>query len=65
MAPPVLVKLGVTLKDNKYLEFNDKLYKETVDLLWNEQESLFARDLNYVWGYDGKQLKEANGKHVF
>ncbi len=65
MAPPALVKLGVTLKDNKYLEFSDKLYEETVDLLWNEKENLFARDLNYVWEYTDKDVKEANGEHVF
>jgi len=65
MAPPTFVKLGTTLGDNRYLEFSDKLFRETVDLLWNEEESLFARDLNYVWGYSGKDIKEANGKKVF
>jgi rhamnogalacturonyl hydrolase YesR len=65
MAPPMLVKLGTTLGDKRYLEFSDKLFRETVDLLWNKEESLFARDLNYVWGYSAKDLKEANGKKVF
>jgi rhamnogalacturonyl hydrolase YesR len=65
MAPPALVKLGVTLNDNKYLEFSDKLYKETVDLLWNEEDSLFARDLNYVWCSSEKNLQEANGYHIY
>ena len=65
MAPPALVKLGITLNDDKYLEFSDKLYKETVDLLLNTKDSLFARDLNYVWGYAGKEMKEANGEHIF
>lgn len=65
MGPPAMVKLGVTLGDNRYLDFSDKLYRETYDLLWNPEESLFARDLNYVWGYAEKDLKEANGKKVF
>ncbi len=65
MAPPTLVKLGVTLKDNKYLEYNDKLFKETVDLLFNDKESLFARDLRYVWGAGETDVKERNGEHVF
>jgi unsaturated rhamnogalacturonyl hydrolase len=65
MAPPTLVKLGITLNDDSYLKFNDKLYHETVDLLFNEEYNLFARDLNYVWGYQGKQLKEANGNPIF
>lgn len=65
MAPTTLVKLGMTLDDDKYLKFNDKLYKETVDLLWNEEYSLFARDLNYVWGYLDEDRKEKNGKPIF
>jgi rhamnogalacturonyl hydrolase YesR len=65
MAPPVLVKLGLTLGNKSYLDLNDRLFRETVELLWNEEESLFARDLNYVWGYATKDLKEANGKKVF
>ncbi|MFA6126202.1 MAG: glycoside hydrolase family 88 protein [Bacteroidales bacterium] len=65
MAPPALVKLGLTLGNKSYLDFNDRLYRETVDLLWNEEESLFARDLNYVWGFPEKDLKEANGRKVF
>lgn len=65
MAPPTLVKLGITLGDESYLRFNDKLYRETVDLLFNKEYDLFARDLNYVWGYAGKELKEKNGNPVF
>lgn len=65
MAPPALVKLGVTLDEDKYLKFSDRLYKETVDLLWNEEYDLFARDLNYVWGYLDEDRKEKNGKPVF
>ncbi len=65
MAPPTLVKLGMTLGDKRYLEFNDKLFHETVDLLWNKEENLFARDLRFVWGYPEKDLKENNGQKVF
>jgi unsaturated rhamnogalacturonyl hydrolase len=65
MAPPTLVKLGITLGNKGYLDFNDQLFRETVGLLWNEEERLFARDLNYVWGYAEKDLKEANGQKVF
>lgn len=65
MAPPMLVKLGITLGDDSYLTFNDQLFHETVDLLFNEEYDLFARDLKYVWGYPEKDLKESNGKPVF
>jgi len=65
MAPPMLVKLGITLNDDTYLKFNDKLFEETVNLLWNEDYHLFARDLNYVWGYLESDRKESNGKPIF
>jgi|GEM_PF-158181 len=65
MAPPALVKLGVTMDKPEYLEFNDRLFRETVDLLWNEEDSLFARDLNYVWEYTEQDVKETNGECVF
>jgi rhamnogalacturonyl hydrolase YesR len=65
MGPPALVKLGITLENKVYLDLNDRLFRETVDLLWNEEESLFARDLNYISGYSEKDLKEANGQKVF
>lgn len=65
MAPPALVKLGVSLGDDKYLKFNDKLFHETVDLLFNKEQGLFARDLRYVWGYAENDLIEKNGQPVF
>ena len=60
MGPPTMVKLGVTLKDNEYLEKNDIYFKECYDLLYNKTERLFARDLNYVIKNDGKDRYEAN-----
>jgi rhamnogalacturonyl hydrolase YesR len=65
MAPPAMVKLGITTGNRNYLEICNKLFRETVDLLWDEEESLFARDLNYVWGYADKDVTEANGEKVF
>lgn len=65
MAPPALVKLGITLGDNYYLEANDKYFKECYDLLYNKQERLFARDLNYVVKEDGSGPREANGEKIF
>jgi len=65
MGPPAFVKLGMTLGDDRYLAFNDQRYRETVDLLWNPEDSLFARDLGYVWGYSPNAAKESNGKKVY
>jgi len=65
MAPPTLVKLGITTSNTDFLKYNDKCYKECYDLLYNKEEHLFARDLNYVIKPDGSGRKEANGKRIF
>lgn len=59
MAPPVYARMFNITKDNKYLDFMDREYKETYNLLYNKNEKLFLRD----WSYFGK--KEANGQPVF
>ena len=64
MAPPAYVKLGVTLHDDKYLKLNDKLFKECFDLLFDKEEHLFARDINYKMDQD-EILREKNGKKIF
>lgn len=64
MAPPAMVKLSVTLNDNKYIEFSDKLFKETYDLLFDKEENLFARDKSYQTNWSEPRY-EANGKKIF
>ncbi len=65
MAPPVLVKLGTTLNEEKYLKLNDQLYRQAYDLLYDQDEKLFARDLRYVWSYTEEDLKESNEEKIF
>lgn len=65
MAPPTMVKLGVVTGNTDFLKYNDKCFKECYDLLYNKEEHLFARDLNYVLKPDGSGNKEANGKRIF
>lgn len=65
MAPPTLAKLGTTLNDPTYYKYNDQYFKECYNLLYNKEERLFARDLNYVIKNDGKDRYEANGKKIF
>ncbi len=65
MGPPVMVKLGMTTGNKEYLSKNDEYYKECYELLYNKEERLFARDLNYVIKNDGKDRYEANGKRIF
>ena len=65
MGPPVFVQYGVLTGENKYLEASDKLYQECYDLLFDEEEHLFARDMRYQWKGDKEYMKEANGKKIF
>ncbi|GHU55331.1 hypothetical protein FACS189411_03570 [Bacteroidia bacterium] len=65
MAPPVLVKLGLTTGNPEYLKKNDEYYKECYNLLYNKDEHLFARDLNYVIKDAATDRYEANGKKIF
>ena len=66
MAPAAYVKLGITLKEDKYLELNDKLYKECYNLLYDKEYHLYARDMKYKWNEPSiTPIKEANGKKIF
>lgn len=66
MAPPALIKLGITMKDDRYFDLNDKLFKECYDLLYDKEEHLYARDMKYKWDEPGiTPIKEANGKKIF
>lgn len=65
MGPPVIVKLGMITGDDKYLKFMDQEYKKCYDLLYNKEDDLFARDLNYVIKGKPDDRYEANGKRIF
>lgn len=64
MGPPVFVKYGVLTGQDIYLKASDKWYKQAYDLLFDQDENLWARDLNYVWDKNGNGKKE-NGKKIF
>lgn len=65
MAPPVMTKLWKATGDKGYLTDNDLYFRECYDLLYNQEEHLFARDLNYLLQPDGSGRKEANGQRIF
>ena len=65
MAPPVLVKLGMSTGDEKYLKISDKYYEEAYNLLYDNDEKLFSRDLNYVIKNNKNDKREANGRKIF
>ncbi|MDR0537838.1 MAG: glycoside hydrolase family 88 protein [Tannerellaceae bacterium] len=65
MAPPTLVKAGVITGKQEYLAKNDEYFKECYALLYNNDEHLFARDLNFVIKNDGNDRYESNGRKIF
>lgn len=65
MAPPAMVKLSTTTRDKRFMEKSNELYHQCYDLLYDKEEHLFARDLNYVIKGAPSDRREANGKKIF
>ncbi|MBC2607093.1 glycoside hydrolase family 88 protein [Pelagicoccus albus] len=59
MAPPVLTRLYSATGDERYLELMHRLYWDTVDFLFMEEDGLFARDESYF------DKKTPGGKSVY
>jgi len=59
MAPPVYAQIYNITGEAKFLDFMDKEYKMTYDLLYSPEEKLFFRDYRF------KNKKEPNGEKVF
>jgi unsaturated rhamnogalacturonyl hydrolase len=59
MAPPVFVQMYNITKDTRYLDYLDREYHMTYDLLYDKNEHLFYRDHRYF------DKREANGNKVF
>lgn len=65
MEQPVITYYANLTGEMEYLEAMNKYYKETYDLLFDQEEKQFARDLRYVWNGDSQDIKEENGEKVF
>jgi lysophospholipase L1-like esterase len=59
MAPPVWARLYASTGDRSYIQYIDKQWKKTSDLLYDENEHLYARDESY------KDKREPNGQKIF
>jgi unsaturated rhamnogalacturonyl hydrolase len=59
MAPPVYARMYSITKDPKFLDFMDREYKLSYDLLYDREEKLFYRD-HHFFG-----IREKNGEKVF
>ena len=47
MSPPTLARLHAATGDKKYLDFLDREYRYTCDMLWDKDEKLFFRDSSF------------------
>jgi len=59
MAPPVWARMYAITHDEKYLDYADREWGKTSDLLYDTQEHLYFRDAGYL------HKTEANGKKLF
>ena len=58
MAPPVLSRMYLATGDKKYLDYMDRQWWPTSDLLFDKDEHLFFRDSRYL------TQKQANGQEL-
>ena len=66
MAPPVITLLAKHEgREVEYLEEMHRYFQETYDLLYDQEENLFARDTRYQWTGSATDKKEPNGKKIF
>ena len=65
MAPPVLARLAAANEDRRYLDFMNRLWWDTTELLYDEECALFFRDQNYIIQSDGSGPREKNGQKIF
>ncbi len=65
MAPPVITLYASNTNDLSHLDAMHEKYKETYDLLYDQDEHLFARDDRFLWKGTKDDLKEENGKKIF
>jgi rhamnogalacturonyl hydrolase YesR len=59
MAPSVLARMSAITRDPKYLNYMDREWKITTDLLYNQTEHLYWRDATFL------KKTEKNGKPLF
>lgn len=59
MGPPIWTRYAKITKDKKYLDFEDKIYWEAVNNMWDKDYHLFYRDDRF------KTMKGETGKPIF
>jgi unsaturated rhamnogalacturonyl hydrolase len=64
MAPPVLARLSSATGERKYIDFMNKLWWDTTELLYDKEDHLFFRDSSFKIEADGSGPREANGQKI-
>lgn len=59
MAPPVWARMYAATGDRRYIDYLDKQWTRTYDLLYDKDEQLYARDESY------KTKRAKNGRKIF
>jgi rhamnogalacturonyl hydrolase YesR len=59
MAPPVWAQLSSDTQQPRYLDYMDREWRITSNLLWDNENHLFFRDASYL------DKREKNGKKIF
>jgi rhamnogalacturonyl hydrolase YesR len=62
MAPPVWAKMYQATGERRYLDYVHTQWQATYDLLYDQEEHLYARDASYA---GSGARREANGKKIF
>ena len=81
MAPPGMARIAKATGQEKYLDLMDKLFWDTYEYIYDKEEKLYYRDINYIVfpdgreqpyedtkymeGPDGKQPLSPSGKKIF
>lgn len=65
MAPPSFAALTKQTGDNKYVDYMNIAYWDSVEHLFDPETGLFYRDYRYIPDGKGGELREANGEKVF
>lgn len=65
MAPPCLAGLSAYTGDNKYIDYMDKAFWDSVEHLYDPETGLYYRDARYIPDAEKTELREKNGEKIF
>ena len=65
MSPPTWARMGKITRDKKYFDQMDKLWWQTSNIIYDNEEHLFFRDLTTAPRPTGISLRERNGEKIF